>query len=154
MLNEPFFKVFINVFMKCYKFVSWQIVDGSEWKLCSFHKINGIVVWSMFGQGVNIFLLKHILEFLVLRRNFMWTWFNIWWKKNINQECISFHGNFHENFCSKKKRLGAPRTSCTIEVSLLLQILHAYDEGFTFQGFMLWCFKMKTPHMPIHLWIM
>ncbi len=54
-----FLEVFINVFMKCYKFVLWQIVDGLEWRLCSFHEINGIVVWLMFGQGVRIFSQPH-----------------------------------------------------------------------------------------------
>jgi hypothetical protein len=28
----------------------------------------------MIGQGAHISLFKHILEFLVLGRNFMWTW--------------------------------------------------------------------------------
>jgi hypothetical protein len=102
MSNAPLVEVFIDVFTKCYKFVLWQIVDGSEWRLCSFHKINGAVIWSMFGQGFHISFLKHIFEFLVLRRNFMWSWFNIWWKKNVNKKCISFHSNFHESFCSNK----------------------------------------------------
>jgi hypothetical protein len=154
MLNEPLLKVFIDVFTKCYKLVMWQIVDGSEWTLHSFQKINDTVVWLMFGQGVHIFFLKHILEFLVLRRNFMLTRFNIGLEKNINKKCISFCGNFHESFCSNEQRLRAPRPSCTIEVSLLLQILHAYDKGFTLQGLVLCCFKMKTPRMLIHSWIM
>jgi hypothetical protein len=90
MLNEPLLKVFINVFTKRCKFVLWQIVDGSKWRLCLFHKINGAVVWLMFGQCVHIFFLKHILEFLVLGRNFMCTWSNIWWRKNINKNVFPF----------------------------------------------------------------
>ncbi len=78
MLNEPFLKVFIDLFMKHYKFVLRQIIDGSEWRLCSFHNINGAIVRSMLGQGVYISLFKHIFEFLVMRRNFMRTWLNIW----------------------------------------------------------------------------
>jgi len=126
MSNEPLLEVFIDIFSKHCKFVLWQIVDGFEWKLHSFHKINGAIVWLMFKQGVYIFLLKHIFEFLVPGRNFMWTWFNIWWKKNVNQECISFHGNFHESFCSNEQRLGAPRPSCTTKASLLLQSFHVW----------------------------
>ncbi len=84
----------------------------------------------------------------------MWMWFNIWWRKNINQQCISFRGNFHESFYSNEQRLGALRPSCTIEVSLLLQILHAFDKVLTLHGLVLWCFKMKTLHMLIHSWIM
>ncbi len=76
MLNEPFFEIFVDVFMKSYKFILGQIVNGFKWRLCSF-KINGAIIWSMLRQGVYIFLLKHILEFLVLGRNFMWMWFNI-----------------------------------------------------------------------------
>jgi hypothetical protein len=37
---------------------------------------------------------------LVPVRNFMWMWFNIWWRKNVNQECIAFHDNLYESFCS------------------------------------------------------
>jgi hypothetical protein len=59
-----FLKVFVNVFTKSYKFVLWQIVDGSEWRLHSFLKVNGVVIRSMLGQGVHIFLFKHIFEFL------------------------------------------------------------------------------------------
>jgi hypothetical protein len=77
MSNEPLLKVLINVFMKHYKFVLGQIINGSKWRSCYFHKINGAVIWLMFGQGVHIYFLKHILEFLVLGKNFMWTWFNI-----------------------------------------------------------------------------
>jgi hypothetical protein len=40
------------------------------------------------------------------------------------------------------------------KVSLLFQTLHVSNEGFTLHGLVLWCFKMKTLHMPIHLWIM
>ncbi len=69
MSNEPLIKVLIKVFMKCCKFILQQIIDGFEWKLHSLHKINGVVVWSMLGQGVHIYLLKHIFEFLVLGRN-------------------------------------------------------------------------------------
>ncbi len=50
MSNEPLFKVLIEVFTKCYKFVLQQIIDGSEWRLHSFHKINGAIVWVMLGQ--------------------------------------------------------------------------------------------------------
>jgi hypothetical protein len=35
-----------------------------------------------------------------------WTWFNSWWRKNVNQECISSCGSLHEGFCSNKQRLG------------------------------------------------
>jgi hypothetical protein len=63
-------------------------------------------------------------------------------------------GNFHEFFCSSEQKLGGPRPSYAIKVSLLLQILHAFNEGFTLQSLVLWCFKMNTPHMLIHLWIM
>ncbi len=78
MSNEPLFKVLVEVFTKCCKFVLCQIIDGYKWRLHSFHKINGVVLWLMFGQGVHISLLKHIFEFLVMGRNFIWTWFNIW----------------------------------------------------------------------------
>ncbi len=108
------FEVFIEVFTKYYKFILQQIINGSEWRLHSFHKINGAVIWSMLGQGVYNYFLKHIFEFLVLGRNFMWTWFNIWWKKNINQGCFSFCDNLYEGFYSNKQRFGAPRPSCTI----------------------------------------
>ncbi len=125
----------------------------------------------MFRQGVCIFLLKQIFEFLVLGKNFMWMWLNIWWGKNINQECISSHGNLHENFCYNKQR---PRPSFSTKVSLLIEILHVFmpmlvfnymtyhililamyvsNKGFTLEGLMLWCFKVKTPCMLIHLWI-
>jgi len=154
MLNEPLFEVFIDVFMKRYKFILWQIVNGFKWRLHSFHKINDIVVWLMFGQGDCIFLLNHILEFLVLGRDFMWTWFNIWWRKNVNKKCIFYRDNFHESFCSNKQKLGAIKPFCTTKVSLLLQMLHASDKGFIFQGLVLWFFKMKTPCMPIHSLIM
>jgi len=113
--NEPFLEVFINVFTKCYKFDLRQIINGSTWKLCSFHNINGAIIWSMFVQGVHISLLRHIFKFLVLRRNFMWMWFSILWEKSINKKCISSFGNFHEEFCSNKLRFRAPRPSCTIK---------------------------------------
>ncbi len=45
---------------------------------------------------------------------------------------ISSYGSFHENFCFSEQKFGALRPSCTTKVSLLLQILHASDEGFTF----------------------
>jgi hypothetical protein len=45
--------------------------------LRSFHKINGAIGWLMPKQGLHISLLKHVLEFLVLGNNFMWTWLNI-----------------------------------------------------------------------------
>ncbi len=154
MSNEPIFEILIDVFTKFYNFVLWQIIDGSRWKLCFFFKINGVVVWLMLGQGVYNFLFKHIFGFLVLGRNFMWIWFNIWWGKNTNQECISSCDNLCEGFYSNKQRLGAPRPSCTIEVFFLLQILHAFEKGFTLQGFVLWCFRVKTLHMLIHSWIM
>jgi hypothetical protein len=64
-------------------------------------------------------------------RNFMCTWSNIWWKKNINQECVSSHGNLHESFCSNEQRFGAPSPFYTTKVSLLLQNLHVFYEGFT-----------------------
>jgi len=68
MFDEPFLEVLVKVFMKHYKFILRQIINGSKWKLHSFHKINGAIVWSMFRQGVHIFLFKHIYEFLVLGR--------------------------------------------------------------------------------------
>jgi len=154
MLNEPFLEILVDVFMKHCKFVLWKIIDGFEWRLCSFLKINGIVIQSMLGQGVCIFPLKHILEFLVLGKKFMWTWFNIWWGKNLNKKCISCFGSLHEGFCSNKQGLGAPRPFCTTRVFFLLQILHASNKGFTFQSLVLWCFKVKTPCMPMHSWIM
>ncbi len=114
--NEPFLEVFIKVFTKHYNFILWQIINRSKWKLHSFQKINlnGVVVWLMPRQGVYISFLKHILEFLVLGKNFMWMSLNIWWRKNINQECISSCGSLHEGFCSNKQRLGASKSSCTI----------------------------------------
>jgi len=87
-----------------------------EWRLHS-HKINDASIWLMFGQGVCIFLLKHILEFLILGRNFLWTWFNIWWRKSTNKKCISSCGNFHESFCSNEQRLGAPKLFCTTKIN-------------------------------------
>ncbi len=149
MLNEPLFKVLIEVVTKCCQFVLWQIINGSKWRLCSFHKTNGVIIWSMLGQGVYNSLFKHILEFLILGRNFMWTWLNIWWRKNIYQKCISSCGNLHEGICSNKQRFRAPRPSCTIYVFLLLQIVHDSNKGFTFLGLVLWCFKMKTLCVPI-----
>jgi len=106
MSNEPIFKVLINVLVKHSKFVLWQIIDGSEWRLHFFHKINGAIIWLMFGQNVRMPLFKHILEFLVLGRNFMWTWFNIWWGKNINKKCISFMVAFMKAFAPINKGLG------------------------------------------------
>ncbi len=52
--------IFIEVFMKRCKFVLRQIIDGSKWRLLSFHKINGVVIESMLGQGVCILKKKHI----------------------------------------------------------------------------------------------
>jgi hypothetical protein len=72
MSNEPFIEVLIEVFTKHWKFILFQIIDESKWRLHSFHKINGAIIWWMFGQGVRISLLKHIFEFLVVGRNFMW----------------------------------------------------------------------------------
>ncbi len=89
----------------------------------------------MLGQGVYIFLLKHILKFMVLGKNFTCTWLNIWWGKSVNKKCISFLNNLHEGFCSNKQKLGAPRPFYNIKVLLLLQILHATNKGFTLQGF-------------------
>jgi hypothetical protein len=54
-----------------------------------------------------------------LGKNLIWMWLNIWWGKNVNQECIFSCGSLHESFCSNEQRLGASRLSCTIEVSLL-----------------------------------
>jgi hypothetical protein len=71
MLNEPLLEVLIKVFMKHYKFILRQIINGSKWKLHFFHKIKGSIVWSMLRQGLRIFLLKHIFEFLVLGTNFI-----------------------------------------------------------------------------------
>ncbi len=56
--------------MKHCKFVLRQVIDGFEWRLHSFHKINGAIIWLML-RLVHISLLKHILEFLILGRNFM-----------------------------------------------------------------------------------
>jgi len=71
------------------------------------------------GKVSTFFFSSTIFEFLVLGRNFMWTWFNIWWRKSINKKCISSCGNFHENFCSNEQRLHALRPSYTIEISVL-----------------------------------
>jgi hypothetical protein len=107
-----------------YRWVQMNVVFLPQNQWCSH--------MSVFVQGVHIYLFRHILEFLVLGRNFMWMWFNIWWRKNINKKCISSFGSFHENFCSIKLMFGAPRPFCNYQVVfLLLQILHAYDEGFT-----------------------
>jgi hypothetical protein len=48
-----------------------QIINGFEWRLCSFHKINGLIIWLMFGQGAQMIFFKHVLEFLTLKRSFM-----------------------------------------------------------------------------------
>jgi len=114
MSNDPLLEILIKIFMKHCKFALQQIIDGSKWRLCSFYKINDVVIWLMLGQGVHIFFLKHILEFLILGNNFMRMWFNIWWRKNKNQECISSCGSLYEGFCSNKLKLEAFWPSCTI----------------------------------------
>jgi len=85
----------------------------------------------MFEQGVRIFFLKHILEFLVLRKNLMWMWLNIWWGKNVNEEHISFLGNLYEGSYSNKERLKAPRPFLPFKSSFYLKFLHAFNKGFT-----------------------
>jgi hypothetical protein len=60
----------------------------------------------MFGQGDRIILLKHILEFLVLERNFMWTWFNIWRRKSINSRMHLLLWNFMKAFAPTNKGFG------------------------------------------------
>ncbi len=71
MLNEPLIEILIEIFTKCYKFILRQIINGFEWRLCSFHKINGLIIWLMFGQGAQMIFFKHVLEFLTLKRSFM-----------------------------------------------------------------------------------
>ncbi len=78
------------------------------------------------GKVSTFFFSSTIFEFLVLGRNFMWTWFNIWWRKSINKKCISSCGNFHENFCSNEQRLHALRPSYTIEISVLGMFLRGF----------------------------
>jgi hypothetical protein len=46
MLNEFLHKILIDIFMENYKFISWQIVDGFKWNVCSF---SGLMVQS-YGQ--------------------------------------------------------------------------------------------------------
>ncbi len=107
MSNEPIFKVLVDVLLKCCKFVLWQIIDGSKWRLHFFHKINGAVVWLLLRQNVHIPLLKHIFEFLALGRNLMWTWLNMWWGENINKKWISFFmAAFMKAFAPTNKDLG------------------------------------------------
>jgi NADH:ubiquinone oxidoreductase subunit 4 (subunit M) len=35
----------------------------------------------------------------------------------------------------------------------LIFAMYVSNEGFTLHGLVFWCFKSKTPHMPIHTWI-
>ncbi len=65
MSNEPYFEIFINVFSKCHEFILWQIVDGCEWRLRTFFKINCAIIWLVLWQGVNILPLKHIFVYFV-----------------------------------------------------------------------------------------
>ncbi len=62
--------------------------------------------WVVKLVVIFIFFNSDILDFLILWKNFMWTWFNIYWRKNLNQECISSFDNFHEGSCFNKQRLG------------------------------------------------
>ncbi len=93
------------------------------------------IFWCL-GQGVCISFLKCILEFLVLGRNFIWTWLTIWWEKSINQECISFHGNLHEGFGFNKQRLGAPSRAFFYFkfYMLLMRVSHSKALWYGFQS--------------------
>jgi hypothetical protein len=59
MSNEPLFEVFIEVFMKHYKFVLQQIINGFKWRLHSFHKINGAIVYFDAWGKVFAFLFSN-----------------------------------------------------------------------------------------------
>ncbi len=72
MSNEPYFEIFINAFSKHHEFILWQIIDGFEWRWCTFFKINCAIIWSMLWHGVNILLLKHILVYFVWKKISYW----------------------------------------------------------------------------------
>jgi len=100
MSNEPYFEIFINIFSKCHEFFLWQIVDGHEWRLCTFFKINCAIIWLMLWQGVNILLLKHISLYILYEKGFRTDVIQHFVWENINWKCISFIYHMHENLCS------------------------------------------------------
>ncbi len=95
--------------------------------------------------------------------------------KNMDQEHISFPCNTHDNLCSYKQWLGTFGSKlCSTKVLFMLEVLHASIFIFVFKctmyivinfsthvgsktlhfEAMFQCFKMKTPCISIHLWIM
>ncbi len=123
MLNEPLFKIFIDIFSKVLEVHFVTIVNEFKWRLCTFFEINHAVIWLKFHQNINTLLFKDVLVFFVFRRDPMLMWSNIWSGKNIDKKRTSFLCSMHENLCSYKQ-LGTFESSDPIEVLHTFEILH------------------------------
>jgi len=136
MSNEPYFEIFINAFSKHHEFILWQIIDGFEWRWCTFFKINCAIIWSMLWHGVNILLLKHILVY------FVW--------KNISYWCDSTSGlgkhksrihlfiyHMHKSLCSHEQQFGTLGFSCTTKGFLMFEILDVSISCFSLNAWFL-----------------
>jgi hypothetical protein len=105
MSNELVFDIFINAFSRCYHLILGHIVDESKWRLHFFFKVNHIIIWLMFKQGVNILLFENIFIVLELGRNLMLFHFKVLCYKNIYQIYISILNSLMKAFNMTNKYL-------------------------------------------------
>jgi hypothetical protein len=171
MLNESFFEILINVFMKNYKFVLWKIIDGSRWGLHTLFQLCNHMVNAMVKCQHSYFQTHPCSLYIKKGSHVVVDWHLLWEVHKSRMHPLSLQHVWmplvHKQWFGK---LGFLCTNKVFEIWFMFNLTqiffehltykfmcftnHACDNGLTIQRFLLGCFKMETFCMLIHMWIM